>query len=125
MIGSNMLRWCLTAVDGNGSDPPVVGLDSIMILLNSSVDISLKTSSLWFEKFDGGVNNSLFSRLTLIYLILSMKNCKRLLTHSVSFSGGRITSLSLPMIWFSVLYSFFVLLPHLMNFSLIYSLLVL
>ena len=52
-----MLRWCLTTVDGSGSDPHIVGLDSIMILLASSVDSSLKTSSLWFEEFDGGVNN--------------------------------------------------------------------
>ena len=54
-----------------------------------------------------------------------MKNCKSSLAHLVSFSGGRITSLSFPMNWFSVLYSFFVLVPHLLNFSLMYSLLVL
>ena len=53
-----MLRWCLTTVDGSGSDPHVVGLDFIMIFLTSSVDISLNTSSLWLEEFDGGVNNS-------------------------------------------------------------------
>ena len=58
MIGSNILRWFLTTVNGIGSDPHVVGLDSIMIFLTSSVDISLKTSSLWFRQFDGGVNNS-------------------------------------------------------------------
>ena len=54
-----------------------------------------------------------------------MKNSKRFLAHSVSFSGGRIISLSLPMIWLSVLYSFLVLVPHSLNFSLMYSLLVL
>ena len=52
IIGSNMLRWCLTTVDGSRSDAHVVCLDSIMILLTSSVDSSLKTSSLWFEEFD-------------------------------------------------------------------------
>ena len=34
-----MLRWCWTTVDGIGPDTHVVGLDSIMILLTSSVDI--------------------------------------------------------------------------------------
>ena len=29
-----------------------------MILLTSSVDSSLKTSSLWFKELSGGVNNS-------------------------------------------------------------------
>ena len=58
MIGSNILRWCLTTVDGIGSDSHVFGLDSIMIFLTSSVDISLKTSSVWFWQFDGGINNS-------------------------------------------------------------------
>ena len=53
-----MLRWCLTTVDGSGPDPHIVGLDSIMTLLTPSVDSSLKTFSLWFEKFDGGLNNS-------------------------------------------------------------------
>ena len=98
MIGSNILRWCLTTVDGIGSYPHVVGLDSVMIFLTSSVVISLKPSGLWFRQFDGGVYNSEFSRLTLIFLILSMKNCRRLLAQSVSFSGGRITCLSLPII---------------------------
>ena len=58
IIGSNILRWCLTTVAGIGSGPHIVSLDSIMILLTSSVDSSLKTSSLWFEEFSGGVNNS-------------------------------------------------------------------
>ena len=115
----------MTTVDGSRSDPHVVGLDSVMILLTSTVDSSLKTSSYWFNEFDGGVNNSQFSRLTLIFLILSMKNCKWFLAHSVSSSCGRITFLSLPMIWLSVLYSFFVLVPHLLNFSLMHSPLVL
>ena len=53
-----MLRWCLTTVDGSRSDPYIAGLDSIMILLTSSVDSSLETSSLWFKEFYGGVNNS-------------------------------------------------------------------
>ena len=58
IIRSNMLKWCLTTVDGSGSDPHTVGLNSFMILLTSSVDSSLQTSSLWFEEFNGGVNNS-------------------------------------------------------------------
>ena len=45
--------------------------------------------------------------------------------HCVSFSVCRITSSSLPMIWLSVFYSFFVLVPHSLNFSFMYPLLVL